>query len=255
MLPLIPPIWVQGTKTPFLESNVVEFKEVTVFSGLFRDSSLGKTGLTKFRETIVGFLNAGSGLLIMGVKNDGTIVGVENMTVETTDLLKLWVDSSFNSLIYTDGKPLDPAKVSIKMAIYPVSGKDSNIIVVECINKGKLFNIMTRSGTIVHRLNASNFKVFSEPVYRQRDVKGMIYSMQRQIEQVNAEKKRAIADLREQHEEDIKKAIRDERNGIREYIDNISKSLYIKYKRQWEEEMGLISVVNTVKYILCMPRC
>ena len=103
-------------------------------------------------------------------------------------------------------------------------------------------------------LYINNFKVFSEPVYRQRDVKGMIYSMQRQIEQVNAEKKRAIADLREQHEEDLKRAIRDERNGIREYIDSISKSLYEKYKRQWEEEMGIASVVNTVKYLFCMTK-
>lgn len=94
MLPILPKVWKYGEKLPFYESSTVEFKEVTVFSGLFRDKSLGKTGLTKYRETLIGFLNSGRGYLLMGIKDDATIVGVENVTCEKIDMLQLWLDST-----------------------------------------------------------------------------------------------------------------------------------------------------------------
>jgi hypothetical protein len=248
MLPLLPEKWVYGNKVPFFESSVVEFKEVTVFSGLFRDKTLGKTGLTKFRETIVAFLNGGKGYLFMGIKDDATIVGVENLTCESIDMLKLWLDSNFNTLIYTDGEPIDPVKVSIKLFVYPVENYGSNIILIECINTGKLFNIMTCSGTMIHRLNASNYKVVSEPVYRKREVKGMICSMQAQLRHTMAEKKRAIEDLKEKHQEEIDRIVKYERANIREYVDKISTSLYEKYREQNKDSF----IIDLVKYLLCI---
>jgi hypothetical protein len=254
MLPNLPTKWVYGQKLPFGESNVAEFKEVTVFSGLFRDKSLGKTGLTKYRETIMAFLNSGMGYLFMGIKDDSTIVGVENVTPDKIDALKLWIDSHFNALVYTDGKPLDPTKVSIKLNVYDMENSLRKIIVIEARNTGKLFDIMTYSGTIVHRLNASNFRIVAEPIYRKRDVKGMIYAMRGQIERIISERKRAISDLKERHREEMERAVLAERASIREYIDKISKSLYERYK--FESDLGGYLSTNTIisvaKYILCL---
>jgi len=250
MLPILPNKWVYGEKVPFLESADIEFKEVKVFSGLFRDTSQGaKTGLTKYRETVIGFLNSGKGYLFMGIKNDGTIVGVENITSENIDMLKLWIDSSFNGLVYTDGKPLDPSKISIKLLIFPVENYASKVVIIKCINSGKLFNIMTQSGTIFHRLSASNYKIVSEPIYRKRDVKGIICSMQSQINKVISEKKRAIEDLKEKHKDAIKEIVQKERNSIRNYIDKISTSLYDKYKL---ENRKSYLFVDVIKYLLCI---
>jgi len=249
MLPALPCEWVYGEKVPFPESNNVEFKEVSVYAGLFRDPILGKTGLTKYRETIHGFLNGGSGYLLMGVKDDGTIVGVENLAEDGADMLRLWIDSSFNTLVYKDGKTLDPSKASITFSMYPVLGCTNKVIVIKVINSGKPFNIMTLSGVMVHRLNASNFKVTSEPVYRKRDVKGMIYSMQGQIDKLLAEKKRYIYDLKEKHKEEIQRVLQEERASIRDYIEKISCSLYEKYRLD-----GIVTfdIVSSIKYLLCM---
>jgi len=231
MLPTLPLHWVHGEKVPFQESNLVEFKEVTVFAGLFKNKSLGSSGLPKYRETIIGFLNGGQGYLMMGIKNDGTIVGVENIADEVMDKFMLWIDGSFNTLVYKNGKPIDPSKITIKVNVFPVQGYNSSVIVIEVENKGKQMDIMTRSGTIIYRLNASNFKVSSEPVYRRRDVKGMIHSIQVQMQTVIDEKRKIIERLQEAHKDNIIGQAKE----TRVYIEKISESLYQRYKMEVKE--------------------
>ena len=241
MLPSLPSQWVYGEKIPFQESNLVEFKEVTVFAGLFRNKSLGSSGLPKYRETIIGFLNGGQGYLIMGIKNDGTIMGVENIADDIMDKFNLWIDGSFNTLVYKNGKPLDPSKITIKVHMFPVVGNPSSIIVIEVENRGKMMDIMTRSGTIIYRLNASNFKVMSEPVYRKRDVKGMINSIQGRMQSVIDEKRKTIERLQDKHEDEIKEVLKSQSKEIRAYVEQISQSLYDKYKMEEEEKDTLCS--------------
>jgi hypothetical protein len=235
MLPTLPKAWLRGEKVPFQEGPHVEFKEVSVFSGLFKNKSLGSSGLPKYRETILGFLNGGHGYLMMGIKDDGTIVGVENMTDDMVDKFKLWLDGSFNNLVYKNGKPIDPSKISIKFHTFPVlnHSTESNVIVIEAVNKGPQMDIMTRSGTIIYRLNASNFKVCSEPVYRKRDVKGMIHSIQVQMQVVIDEKRKTIERLQEAHKESLIGQAKE----TRIYIEKISQSLYEKYKMEAKESL------------------
>ena len=244
MLPTLPEKWVFGEKIPFQESNLVEFKEVTVFAGLFKNRSLGSSGLPKYRETIIGFLNGGKGYLIMGIKNNGTIMGVENITDDVMDKFNLWIDGSFNTLVYKNGKPIDPSQITIKVHMFPVEGRASSIIVIEVENRGKPMDIMTRSGTIIYRLNASNFKVSSEPVYRKRDVKGMIQAVQGQMQLIIDEKRKTIERLQDKHEDEIKEVMRSQSKEIRAYIDQISKSLYDKYKMEDEKETLCSRVVR-----------
>lgn len=142
----------------------------------------------------------------MGILDDGTILGVEDLTEAGLDKLNLWVDSCFNSLVYKDGEPINPAKISLKIHTFNVVGIEGkrDIIMIEAINKGLPLDIMTRSGTIIYRLNASNYKVCVEPVYRKSDVKGMITSIQTQMQQIIDEKHRAIRDLKEAHAEELR---------------------------------------------------
>jgi len=208
-LPEIPDTWVYGEKVPFTESNTVEFKRVSIFSGLFIYTS-SNSGLPKYKETLIGFLNSGGGCLFMGILDDGTILGVEGLTESGLDKLNLWVDSCFNSLVYKDGGPINPSQLSLRIHVFPVQGTVSegtagnrHVVMIEAINKGLPLDIMTRSGTIIYRLNASNYKVCVEPVYRKSDVKGMITSIQTQMQQIINEKHAAIRDLKEAHAEEI----------------------------------------------------
>jgi len=201
----LPEVWVYGEKVPFTESNTVEFKRVAIFSGLFVHQSNGNSGLPKYKETLIGFLNSGGGYLFMGILDDGTILGVEDFTQTGLDKLNLWVDSCFNSLVYKDGEPINPSQLALTIHTFPVQGKGTTVVMIEAINRGLPLDIMTRSGTIIYRLNASNFKVCAEPVYRKNDVKGMIYSIQSHMQSIIDEKNRAIQQLKDAHR-DLKEA-------------------------------------------------
>jgi predicted HTH transcriptional regulator len=232
MLPLLPQKWIYNQKVPFNESNLVEFKRVSIFTGLFNLKSIRGSGLPKYKETIHAFLNGAGGYLIMGVLDDGTIVGGENLTPEFLDKFNLWIDSCYGTFTCKDGGPIDPCKIQMKIHTFPVqdSPVESHILVVEVINKGVPLNIMNRSGVIIYRLNASNYKMITEPVYKKRDVKGMIQSIQGHMQQIIDEKHRALEDIQEKHLDEIKDIVKRESKITRDYVEKISESLYTKYK-------------------------
>lgn len=209
---MLPQQWVLGAKVPFSESNTVEFKRVAVFSGLFTQQTKHSSGLPKYKETLNAFLNSSGGYLIMGILDDGTIMGVEGLTEGFRDKFNLWVDSCFNSFVYKDGSPLDPTQVFLKIHIFPVVAATTSVIIVEAINNGPPLNIMNRDGTILYRLNASNYKITAEPVYRKRDVRGMISAIKDHMQKIIDEKHRAIQDLQEKHHREVL-----------DYIDTIRK--------------------------------
>jgi len=240
MLPILPDKWVYNEKVPFNESNLVEFKRVSIFTGLFTLKSIRGSGLPKYKETIHAFLNGAGGYLIMGILDDGTIVGGENLTPEFLDRFNLWIDSCYGTFTCKDGGPIDPCKIQMKIHTFPVhyAPTTAHILIVEVINKGVPLNIMNRSGVIIYRLNASNYKMITEPVYKKRDVKGMIQSIQGHMQQIINEKHRALEDLQEKHLDDIKAVIRRESKIARSYVEKISESLYTKYKIE-QENRGL----------------
>jgi hypothetical protein len=176
----------------------------------------------------------------MGILDDGTIVGGENLTPEFLDRFNLWIDSCYGTFTCKDGGPIDPCKIQMKIHTFPVhcAPTTTHILVVEVINKGVPLNIMNRSGVIIYRLNASNYKMITEPVYKKRDVKGMIQSIQGHMQQIIDEKHRALEDLQEKHLDDIKAVIKRESKIARNYVEKISESLYTKYKIE-QEKQGL----------------
>lgn len=231
---MLPNKWVYGDKVPFNESNTVEFKRVSIFTGLFNLKSIRGSGLPKYKETIHAFLNGAGGYLIMGVLDDGTIAGGENLTPDFLDKFNLWIDSCYGTFTCKDGGPIDPCKIKMKIHTFPVENLPNNlpthILVVEVINKGAPLNIMNRSGVIIYRLNASNYKMITEPVYKKRDVKGMIQSIQCHMQQIIDEKHRALENIQEKHHDEIKAIVKRESKITRDYMEKISESLYKKYK-------------------------
>jgi len=236
ILPQLPDHWVLNEKVPFKESNTVEFKRVSIFSGLFNLKSSKCSGLPKYRETINAFLNSGGGYLIMGVLDDGTIVGAENVTDEMIDKCKLWLDSCFNGFMYKDGSSLNPTEISLTVNIFPVINSDLKVIVIQVINTGQHLNIISRCGALIYRLNASNYKMISEPIYRRRDVKGMIDSIQKHMQKIIDEKHRKIEDLQEKHLDDIRIVVEQEAKITRNYMEKISESLYEKYRIEGQRD-------------------
>jgi predicted HTH transcriptional regulator len=244
VLPQLPRHWVLNEKVPFKESNTVEFKRVSIFSGLFNLKSSKCSGLPKYRETINAFLNSGGGYLIMGVLDDGTIVGAENVTDDMIDKCKLWLDSCFNGFMYKDGSSLNPTQISLTVNIFPVINSDLKIIVIQVINTGQLLNVISRCGALIYRLNASNYKMVSEPIYRRRDVKGMIDSIQKHMQSLINLKHREIKDLQEKHLEEIKSIIEREGKITRGYMEKISESLYKKYQIEGKNDNLCSKVVR-----------
>jgi hypothetical protein len=243
MLPDLPSKWVYGEKVPFSESNLVEFKEVSIFSGLFKNKSIGTSGLPKYRDTLIGFLNSGGGYLILGIRNDGIIIGVKDMTDSALDKFKLWIDSTFNIIMHKDGSPVDPSKTSLNVLIFPVENadEDAHVVCIKAIHIGEPLDIMTRAGNIIYRLNASNYKIASEPMYRKRDVQGMIHAIQNQMQSVINDKHKALKVLQEKHKEEIETLLKTEKERSKQDIHNImtqvSESLYSKYRYTIKESI------------------
>ena len=228
----LPTKWLYGNKVPFSEGNNIEFKEVAIFSGLFKHRSSKVSGLPKYRDTLIGFLNGGGGYLIMGIRDDRTIVGVNDMTDEDFDKLKLWVDSTFNILVHKNGQPLDPSRAKLLVTAFPVENAPSicHVVLIKVVYNGEKADIMTRGGTMVYRLNASNYKISSEPVYRSRDVRGMIQSVQSQMQIIINDKHKALKLLQEKHKQEIDLVIKAEKDKMCAMMTQVSDSLYTIYR-------------------------
>lgn len=237
-LPTLPTNWIYNEKLPFGESNTVEFKEVARFPGLFKHESPPASGLPKYRDTVIGFLNSGNGYLIMGILDNGTIKGVAEMSDELMDRLNLWVDTVYRNLVYKDGSQMDPAKTTLRAMRFSVEGstEQAYVVVIEAIHKGEILDIATRGGEIVYRLNASNYKMSSEPVYRKNDIQGMVCAIQTRMQEIIREKHRAIENLQEKHADEMAAALKREREHneteLRNIVSEVSSSLYSMYRTQ-----------------------
>jgi hypothetical protein len=272
-----PTVWTFGETMPQGEGNKCEYKEARSLSGAMY------TSLQKYKDTLIGFLNVGGGVLILGVKNDGTILGIEDVSVVDLDKLNVWVDTMYCHLVYKDGSQLDPRKVSFKVKIFEVQGSQQPLpfrwnpknwtlytttpleskdepstlstttttkricIAIEAHNYhcGEAMEIMTRGGEIIYRLNASNYKVSTEAIYRQRDVQGMIKTVHEQMSKVIKEQHNTIKRLQQKHQEEIEDIMDQEKKKtdtmIRVVVEQVSATLYSKYNNPLPPANGNVS--------------
>jgi len=221
---MLPPKWVIDEKMPSTEGTNLEFKEA------FRLKGAMQTSLPKYRETLIGLLNVGGGYLVLGVTNKGVIQGMEESDDDTLDKFRVWVDAQYGSLLYRDGSRLDPQLTSLKVKVFPVEQTDRRVIAIEAFNTMDSLQIQTGSGEIIYRLNASNYKLRTEPIYRHRDVQGLIRTVQIQMQGIIKEQHDTIRKMNEKHHVEMARALQveKERNekAMRLMIHSLSANLY-----------------------------
>ena len=95
------------------------------------------------------------------------------------------------------------------------------------LKKGK---IETGSGEIIYRLNASNYKLRTEPIYRHRDVQGLIRTVQIQMQGIIKEQHDTIRKMNEKHHVEMARALQIEKDrnekAMRLMIHSLSTNLY-----------------------------
>ena len=218
---ILPKKWIVGEKMPCVEGTNIEFKESRNLRGSMA------TSLAKYRETLTGLLNVGGGYLILGVTDQGIIKGVDESDDDALDKFRVAIDILYGELNYKDGTSLDPKLTSLKVNVFPLENTDRKIIVIEAINNTDILTIQSGGGYLVYRLNASNYRLRSERIYRHRDVQGLVKTVKQKMSLM-------IEEQHNRHKE-ILKAQRDKsEKEITDLVKAISDSLYESYRIQSE---------------------
>jgi len=222
---LLPKKWIYGEKMPQPEGPNIEYKKAQRLPGAML------TSLPKYRDTLIGLLNVGGGYLVLGITNDGIIEGIDTVSEDEMDKFRVWVDMQYGTLHYLDGSRLDPLKTSLKVKVIPVENTMpvKNIVIVEAANTSDPLQIQTTGGEIIYRLNASNYKMSTEPIYRHRDVQGMVRTVQEQLQKIIQEQHQVMIAMRLKHQEEMDRVMRAEKEAVRNTIKQVSESLYRTY--------------------------
>ena len=236
---VLPDKWVVDEKIPCVEGTNIEFKESRNLRGSMA------TSLSKYRETLTGLLNVGGGYLILGVTDKGIIKGVEETDDDSLDKFKVAIDILYGELNYRDGSPLNPELTSLKVKVFPLDNTDRKIIVIEAINTSDILTIQSGGGYIIYRLNASNYRLRSERIYRHRDVQGIMKSIKGVMQLRIDEQYAKMKEMNKKHKEELDLAIRsvkeESEKEMGKIIKTISDSLYDTYKEREEIKESLCS--------------
>ena len=241
---MLPAKWVLNEKMPKQEGTHIEYKEALKLKGAML------TSLHKYRETLIGLLNVGGGYLILGVTNNGIIRGITETDEETLDKFRVWTDIQYGSFLYRDGSRLDPQKTYLKLHVFLVEGTDRKIIAIEAYNTVDALQIQTGGGDIIYRLNASNYKLSTEPIYRHRDVQGLVRTVQEQLQKIIKDQHKTIQDLNDKHRADLEQERDKNEKAIKIMIRNVSDSLYKMYnKDEYAEKQSLCKYISSMFWI------
>ncbi len=175
------PDWYREAFFPFPEGREWEFKE---YGSL---KSANRSYKDTWRRTIVAFLNASGGVLLLGIRDNGQIVGIP-ATVGDIDDFKRIIDGMIMESIYlNDGSHihyraivrveaicLDRERYIIALNVYPLV----------ITNEERYF--VCRNGDRFLRLNACNCRVPKEPLFTQIQV-NQILTTQKKIWQSEME--------------------------------------------------------------------
>jgi predicted HTH transcriptional regulator len=218
---VLPKKWIVGEKMPCVEGTNIEFKESRNLRGSMA------TSLAKYRETLTGLLNVGGGYLILGVTDQGIIKGVDESDDDALDKFRVAIDILYGELNYKDGKSLDPELTSLKVKVFPLENTDRKIIVIEAINNADILTIQSGGGYLIYRLNASNYRLRSERIYRHRDVQGLVKTVKQKMSLM-------IEEQHNRHKEILKEQRLKSEKEMTDLIKAISDSLYETYRIQSE---------------------
>ena len=200
-------------KFPFAESQNFEYKECLNIS--FKD---------KILSTICAFLNSGGGYLILGVRDNLDICGIDP-TPKELDCFLLKIDQIIHhSQIVTCDNDNIPFKTIVTRIIKLSTNRTLIIIKVS-----KLINSLYKlsDGSVYYRLNCSNYKVSSSKVYNQSQMWALIEKERNDVQSQHIEFLNALREkLSSEHEKYTellkeKYALEEENKKLRELLIEI----------------------------------
>lgn len=180
------------THFPHEEGSHIEFKQTT-----------SKICLLKMEETLCGFLNGtGGGHFICGVDDKTRRICWMKMTDKDRDKVRLKVDQIFHGKVIhdSDGQPL--TQDNVKLRFVDIAAKGTLVIVTAVPSEGKTYRLYD---TTWYRLNASNYKVREEKLYKLSTVNQMVSQanglLRADYESLVAKQKERIGELERRQEE------------------------------------------------------
>lgn len=225
----------KATTFPLFEGNWLELKE-----------SIQQ--IPKIRETICAFLNGMGGYIVVGVKDNRQIVGID--LAKHLDVLKRCVDDTFHQKIIMkeDGTLLAPGTVTAD-TVPSANGKD--IIIVKVVPEKNTSYVI--GGEKIVRLNASNYRVtqekyLSESLVKQKidsEIGSIFTSLEKKYKSENDRMKAKIKKIQEECEvfagvaKDATERAQSMGEQLRE-LEGLQKNLFdtiLKQKEEVEKEL------------------
>ena len=221
---------------PYPEGQVLEFKETSTVS--FKD---------KILVTLCAFLNSGGGHLVIGIKDNLEIAGV-NVPPKLLDSFILKLDSiHHHSIIVTCDNEKIPHETIITRTV--TLSENRLIIVIKAIPM--LFRTYKlNDGSLWYRLTCSNYKISSIKVYNQSQVMSLIEKERREVQSQYIEFLNALKEDRQKEYERTLQLQKEKENLEKEnkVLREIVYSRILLQKREAEDKMKIESSV--VKYLL-----
>jgi predicted HTH transcriptional regulator len=200
-------------KFPFAESQNFEYKECLNIS--FKD---------KILATICAFLNGGGGYLILGVRDNLDICGVDPTPKELDGFLLKLDQIIHHSQIVTCDNEIIPFE-TIQTRVIRLNTNRALII----IKVTKLIDSSYKlsDGSVYYRLNCSNYKISSSKVYNQSQVWALIEKERSDVQSQHIEFLNALREkLRIEHEKYTE--LLKEKEAVEEENKKLRNLLYIK---------------------------
>lgn len=188
------PDWYREEFFPFPEGREWEFKEYNSLR------SANRSYKDTWRRTIVAFLNASGGVLLLGIRDNGQIVGIP-ATVGDIDDFKRIIDGMIMESIYiNDGSHIHYQAIVRVEAILLEAERYIivlNVFPLFIANEERYF--VCRNGDRFLRLNACNCRVPTKPLFTQIQVDQILMAKkklwQSEMEQSKVAKQKEIACL------------------------------------------------------------
>jgi predicted HTH transcriptional regulator len=174
-------------KFPFAESQNFEYKECLNIS--FKD---------KILATICAFLNGGGGYLILGVRDNLDICGID-LTPKELDCFLLKLDHIIHhSQIVTCDNENIPFKTIETRVVRLITNR---VLILIKVTKLLDSSYKLSDGSVYYRLNCSNYKISSSKVYNQSQMWALIEKERSDVQSQHIEFLNALREkLRVEHE-------------------------------------------------------
>lgn len=197
-------------KFPFAECQKFEYKECLKIS--FRD---------KILSTICAFLNSGGGYLILGVRDNLDICGIDP-TPKELDCFLLKIDQIIHhsQIVTCENENIPFDTINTRVIRLPTN---RSLVIIK-VNKIINASYKLSDGSVYYRLNCSNYKISSSKVYNQSQMWALIEKERNDVQSQHIEFLNALREkLQIEHEKYIellkqKQTLEEENRKLRELL-------------------------------------